>query len=145
MMYCPSSVGAYGICVKHSCGKKNNGSIVPGICKNNSSNVVRTNFPLSNPNPISDSHTARIGNDTPGCIIPNVNVAIVFPASASAGLAPAKNFSTPNHKNTTPSDILKNGIAYAAITRVIRRSIPSGGNLVIPTSCSNSATQSYPV
>src|ERR1700722_14880111 len=64
MMYCPSSVGAYGKCFQVSEGKKSNGRNVPGSCRKSKRRVLRRNLPERRPTPITHSHEARTYTQT---------------------------------------------------------------------------------
>jgi hypothetical protein len=101
-IYCPSSVGAYGIWVKTSDGNKKIGVIVPSICTKRSSKTKRLNFPRIKPKPMRDSQVARRIMDTFSGIRPKVRRLIVRVAKSWAELKSGKNFNTPNQKNTMP-------------------------------------------
>ena len=128
IMYCPSSVGAYGICAKVSWGKKINGVMVPSICTHSKSRVARMKTPKMSPKPIRHSHVARSKSAVSGAMRPKVSMLMVRVARSCAGLRPAKNLRAPNHMKTIPRLMRNKRMPCAAIQRVRCASIASAND-----------------
>lgn len=103
MMYCPSSVGAYGKALNVSAGNRIRGIMVPGIWTKSRRRVTRSNRPLSRPRPMSDSQAARSGKLTVGPMTPKLSRLMVRVARSAAGLQSGTNLMAPNQRKTTPS------------------------------------------
>lgn len=101
-MYWPKRLRPKGVAENTRSGKYKNGKKVRIIWIKASfkANFWKI-FPI-NSNPIMVSQIASRSTDSSGDRNPCVNRSIVAFARSSAGLTPAKNFSSPNHRYTIP-------------------------------------------
>ena len=97
--YCASSVGAPG---NRSPKNSTSGDRIPTSENPSTSSPVRSNRPEISVIPMKHSITAVSKTAGRPWMIPKVSVSTVRITSASAGLAPGKNLSTPNPRKISP-------------------------------------------